>query len=749
MKKKILALSLALALLAVMVPATAFASTLTKQNYVDLNFDSGDLTNAAEGGPAINWNHVKWSGMAFETEPLRNNTSLRMVNNHSAEGTFNGRAVTSSAVSLTENDVIWYEFSFMQQNAPVGIRLQNGLSGLSLEPNGAVKLGHLATLYPTTQINTLEFGLNYWHHITLAIDHLDRENDTNGSAPKMYLWVNGVLVDNGKGYTALQDSRSITHGIGEQTVQFIILANLADTSNSGTVYVDNVKFYTTNQAVKNEDGILNYYDPEAIFGSAYLDSAAYPMDGSTVYVPESATLGDVLDSDLTYEGTLTYLDGEEEITDMSHPAVGVTLYVPAEDSLIGRTYHLVSNKAKNAYFDINFDDGTTTNTAGKLTLGYAGSTPTATFGVAADSIRGNRALKLDYASAGKAYVQGSRNISPAVNLKDKAMWYELSFMAEDSFPEFRISSQACAFHVFADGSISTGGVAGVGALPANKVADPKNPAQDFTFNLGEWYHLVVAIDNIDQVNGASKLYTWINGELMHDSTTLAESYTGLSSLHLQNARLSTNEMYIWSQSSAKSTLYLDNYKIYSTIASVADYDYNAAGIYADAAEPGSAYMTVDGTVYAPAGTTPADVKNSFVGGEVIESGNALYALTADKAYAKKYTLAALDGEYLFAPGTVQLERENGTKLLASAIKTGTKLRLSGVLANFTDNPKSGVLVLAAYNDGKLTDCVLTPVTAGGKVTTDLLTVASAENLTIRAFMWDSVSGLRPAMSAIY
>ena len=44
MKKKILALSLALALLAVMVPATAFASTLTKQNYVYLNFDSGDLT---------------------------------------------------------------------------------------------------------------------------------------------------------------------------------------------------------------------------------------------------------------------------------------------------------------------------------------------------------------------------------------------------------------------------------------------------------------------------------------------------------------------------------------------------------------------------------------------------------------------------------------------------------------------------------------------------------------------------------
>lgn len=753
MKKRILALSLALAMMAMMIPTAVFAATLTKTNIIDVDFETGNLTNNISE-MSFTCNHNKSTAWKIEEESIRNSKALKIQNNKEAEGGINFRAVTAETISMSDSEVLWYEFSFLQKNAAVGVQMTVGSAGIAIK-DGYVQMGHLATSYPTTKLTTLSFGMNRWYHVVFAIDKADRVADTNGQAPKMYLWINGALVDQGSGYTALQDSRSVGDLVGDnKQVRFMILNNAADTNNSGIIYVDNVKAYITDQAVVDGEGTMQYYDPYEIYGNASLTVSNFMQEGTDIYVPETATVADVLNAAEIQSVVRCFKDDAEvkETDYATTKAVGTTLYVTTMSSLIGRSYALLSNKVKTMYYDMNFDTGAVVNTTG-YDFGYAGATSTATSGYVADEIRNNKALKLDFAKNGDFYLQGNNNIS--LDLSDKVTWYELSFMAETAMPAFEIRSQGRAFHVFEDGSMSTGGQAGVAALPANYLVDPDDASKHFKFETGKWYHLVVAIDQIDTyVNSeeeeAAKLYAWVDGCLMHDLTSLSDSYTGLANVNSTAGPLSeTKQMNLYASASEAGSLYIDNYKIYTTMTSVADYGYDPMSIYDGAPTPNESYLTADGTIYAPTDTTLDTVKASFSGGTVAESGDTLYALTADGAYAKPYTLTTVDAGYMFVPNTVRLEYENGNKTTVSGLNYTNKVRLRGILTNFGGEAKNGVLVLAAYNGDKLQSCVLTPVTSGTEAMTDYITIGDTEDLTIRAFLWNSTTGLSPAMSTVY
>lgn len=789
MKKKILALILT-TVLSVCVTMAPVASAATAANYYDIDFDQAGDTDTAWTNKAGNGLYFGyWSGgstpsstdvkQTLAVDTIRGNKAVK-ISNSGKGGAYALGNPTPVEPGEYNSSVTWYELSFKFEDAFLPMYLEAAGYPFHFTADGSLYIGGLqSNIFQGDKVNNVTFQTDEWYHLVVAADNID----TYFGETKYYAWVNGeeVITNTTAGAGCADTTGAYNDAVYGKTKRVLYIAN--DSTTVGTLWLDNFKLYTTDTAVK-VNGTLTY-DPNVIFGGAEITSGQLEVRGNVIYAPASATLAEV-SALLNISGDAVYYNGRTPVSEnemATAPAVGKTVYIRSANgaglrkyTIAERTmYHIIDN-----YYDVNFDQtgDTASNWANKagsgLVFGYcSGATSASAWMVsqtlAQDAVSGNNAAKFSISGneqmAGTAYAVGQMNANKS-GLESCVTWYELSFKFEGQFLQTYLNSAGYPFHIMENGDLYIGG------LKSNQYQGSK--VNNLTLELGEWYHLVIAADNIDQYSGKTKYYAWVNGEYL---TTDGTANTGCTSTQVVDnftSAIQHHLLYFFLNSSGDASLLVDNFKLYTTDAPVKNSEgelcFDPAAIF-EGAELSSDHLRIqDHIIYVPSGKTLAEVSSLLsigAGGAVYFDGSTPIAESAMSATSvvgktvyvrstggvgiKKYTIAK-GPEFDLLPSTALWKKGDGTTAAdISDLDAGDSITLSLDFINRTVETKNCVLALAVYNGTVLADCCITDIAipaGGGQAVSGALDIQSTKDLSVKAFVWDDMQSICPEMAGI-
>lgn len=442
-----------------------------------------------------------------------------------------------------------------------------------------------------------------------------------------------------------------------------------------------------------------------------------------------------------------------------------------------------------SYYDYDFDQpGETnkiwTNLAGNDSYAIVQNATTIkngeTHALSTDGIRGSKAIKISLPKAATStlYRIGQEGVN-LDGLDSSVIWYEISFMCETAFMGLNVNATNYPFAITQNGEIYLGGLKNTPVQNGQKVTNA-------ALELGQWYHLVVAIDPLSRsTDGFPKIYGWLNGELLQT----AGSAEGCSAIWnninsaLPISKMTNLRLQFVPNDTSKTVFWMDNFKFYTTDEPVQAADgsfcFDPMAIF-EGAELSSDELKIENNViYAPADETLGSLSLllksgasgiGFHDGSKAVSDAAALAVTkavGTKVFArstsgigvKAYTVA--EGHRLFdrVAENAALQTTDGTAVNFADVKAGDTVVVSLPFVNDLQTPKSGVLITAAYDGTELLaysmKAVNIPVggdTALGEAVTiptlDELERESIENLKIKAYIWTAETDNTPLLSRV-
>ena len=427
------------------------------------------------------------------------------------------------------------------------------------------------------------------------------------------------------------------------------------------------------------------------------------------------------------------------------------------------------------YCDVNFDNEGDTNTSWVNTAdsGYVfGYSSAASYFqpqqyLTDDEIKGNKAINIkadpSVGAPGHYFCFGTMNAGATTIVPGKVSWIEMSFKFEDNFTRTYFNIGEYPFEIGADGSLFIGGLNGNSVYGGVRV-------NNLTLELGQWYHLVIAVDNIDKVGNEARYYAWANGKFLetaetpYHGSTCTKAYASSPGHCLFFGILGTNNI----------NFYLDDIKLYTTDTQVRTNDefcFDPMGIYSGSDIVSDVFKIEEETIYAPVDDTIGElVENMTFGdngvmilddGVVLDEdsylsetavGKSIVARSDSGVGVRKYSV--VEGDRLFGyDRNYKKWKRSGINEInsASLLAKGDTADLTLVMKNDTGAPKKCLLVVAAYNGTALGSCVFKEVevpVGGGFVTTGALTIDNTENLNLKAYVWNSTDDYTPCAPSL-
>ncbi len=392
--------------------------------------------------------------------------------------------------------------------------------------------------------------------------------------------------------------------------------------------------------------------------------------------------------------------------------------------------------------------------------------------LAKDYIRGNKALKVTLpknTNTGGLYRIGQEGVQITIP-ESTPLWYEMSFMCDEAFLSFTMSSANYPFAITSSGELYLGGMKNSGFQNGSLV-------QNAMLELGKWYHLVVCVDSVDiSRSGYPKLYAWLNGEML---TTMSAGegcshiWSNINPLvpisDMKDLRLQFSP-----NADATGSFWLDNFKIYTTDGPVQIAEgtlcFDPMAIFDGAELTSDSVRIENNTIYAPAGETLGSLslhlnagKNGLgfhngkkaVNDDMLTTtpavGATVYARSDSGIGVKGYTVAA--GSYLFdrTEGGAALQKEDGTVVTPAQLAENDSITATIPFVNDTREEETAVIITAAYDGTMLLDYSLQKIVipvGGGIFSGAPLLVPQAENLNVKAFIWSGEDDHTPLLSRI-
>lgn len=794
MRKKVLALILTgiLSVMSAVSPIAGFAAEVTE--YYDVNFDQAGDTDTAWKNSAGDM----YFGYCSAASALKYETKLKddaMLGSKAAEFSvpqgsdyryFLGQM--SGPGDSFDNAVTWYELSF---------RFEGGITSMLMEGNGYIfYFTDEGALYiggvNGHTVNNYTFEAGKWYHLVVAVNNVSK---WGGTDTKFYAWANGTFLTTPETSTGCTVSRSSTTPISTTVMNRFLLAIYQNPSLDVKVYLDNLKVYKT-----DNEGSISAYNSKAestVYGGSELSSDSLTIENDVIKVASGTKLSAVKAALSNGSGNFTFCDGTTAIADAdlaSVDAIGKTIYSHSKSGQGYKKYTIESNGATppssspspspspsgkpkpavvKSYYDVDFDQPGETDSGCKnkadsgMSLNYCSAASAQNFEkrLVEDKAKGNKAEKIIIPKgSGYQYYLGQMS-APADSFDNCITWYEISFKYEGANVHLLLEGAGYPLNLTPEGVMYIGGVNG-------------NIVNNFTPKTGEWYHLVIAADNINKYRGSDTMfYAWVNGTFL---TTAETPMTKCTISRAANGTVPTTKMNrflfnIRQNTSSDAVLWLDDVKMYTTTEPIKDSEGNFCfdpnSIFDGAELMSEVFKVDDDVVYAPADETLGELlahlnagKNGmcFYDGEsavaedeltmTAAKGKIIYARSDEGIGSKKYTIS--DGNRLY-----DAERENaewkkadGTPVTAvSALAAGDAITLTLDFINNTKTAQEGVLVLAAYNNGVLSGYQFTDISVpiGRKtITSEALTIDNTSGLEIRAFIWKGNNDFTPEMTGL-
>ena len=705
-----------------LVPMSAGAAVTKDTIYVDAQPTADGVWSNTSGTIAIGtagWANAANPTQTMVTDPYTGQNVMKVytpqASGWSAVGT-TGVGVFPQTETFT-NKVTWYEFDFRYDGTIFPLYAHtNGNRGFGLfHVNADGTVGTITV--SSTDTTGCRVSATDWNHVTVAVDAIDM---FYGAYPKFYVWVNGTLID--------QDNRHGGSAV-DDTDPSIKAFYIGTAATEGTFYLDNINMYTSSTAVE-----LSGYDPTDYADGAEITSAEVKAD--KIIVPEGTTvagLNEIIKNDAT---SITYWDGTTQLESTStDDAIGKTVYV--SNGVAVNKYTVSLAKAEVYYVDANpTGDGTwSQENDASLAIAYQSFISSLdgnkfTHTKVKDDYTGADVMKLDFipGTAGAInYIGAGNGAISGMNFDNKVTWYEVSFRFEDVLSD--VSVVGAAQTVF---SMNANGVIKVGHSGVSAV-------NNFTPVADKWYHLVVAVDNINKYSSDSRFYAWINGTQL---TTGEEAITGATMT--RNASETSSGSHIvfgFGGSENGNTVYVDNIKFYTTTQSVEASGYDPTD-YADGSTITSASVDVYGdTICVNEEVTLADIDAAIE--------DTLYVTYWNGATKLEDLNVAAIGKTVMTSNGVAVKEY---KIVSRAVEiTGWNNETAQVtILNTTGESKTAVIAVATYGANGLVDFVVTaaPVAINDAETDVTLTSVSTSDATIaRVFVWDSFETLKPACAS--
>lgn len=697
--KKALAAILSSALLVSVLPMSAMAAEVTK-TYFDVDFDqSGDTdtawTNKANSGYDFGyagWGSAYVAGTALAEDSFVGSRVLEITKPKGSGAYVVGTPSNPVACDDSfDNVVTWYEISLKYDGAVTDMFVYSSDFAVIVDKDGTIRTANPQA----ATVNNYKLEEGKWYHIVAAIDNINKlGNDTS-----YYLWVNGTKLTTGE---TPMTGRTLTR-VGSKAMSNLWINFGSNDNADAKVSIDNFKMYTTSGA----DDVAEY-NPLGIFGDAGLEVSGYDVIDDTIYVPTNATVADVM-GNVTVSGTGSAVyDGAAELDRgewESAGAVGKSIMVYSDGCIFPREYKIAAIVADN-YYDVNFDrsgdsPAISVNTAkNNMYFGYAGwgSKPSNQNELVKDEITGSTALEYNIPVSSGAYVVGNYDGGARCNdsFDNRVTWYEFSLKFDDALPaQMQLNATGAVFIVNENGTVFIG-------------APNSNAVNNLTLVPGEWYHFVIAYDNINKWSGKdTKIYAWADGKLL---TTDESGRTGCTVT--RSTGYSTTKMdrfyFMTSASSAQdSRMCLDNIRMYTTV------NADDAAMY----DPASKYAAIESDSW-------------FV------SGDALYIADDDWMLSDLADFVTSDGELVYCDGAQIVaedsleETEAPGKLIyvRAADKPVKKYRIdTGIFARAWYN---GATMLGTKMSGYLTSLTESGIDTSGATK-------------VKTFFWKSLGSLTP------
>lgn len=332
MNKRILTMFIAVVMLTAMFTGIGVSAdkAAVAESYIDYSFDnwSGIDSHFQTDGSVsgAKWdrngtNHVKSYTLA--TDDARQTKVLKVEPVCSSTNEFFTFRLTNGVPQkYPGNRVVWNEFSVKYEGQIVSIGFDNDMAtqSVSVDYKGQIRTGmqhsykdissNFGTLLDPNR--TLELGK--WYHIVSAQDL------TSGSA-EITVWVNGEKI-------ADKVVPATNHLAPNADWKYIEFTVGHVTEGEATVYVDNLKVYTTNTIDNHAEISITDENPDDYI----------TVDGSKIKTPSKANVGDVK---AAFPGVeLTFEKDGEPVSDDTVSVVGVIAYVYSDDGMSARPYEL-------------------------------------------------------------------------------------------------------------------------------------------------------------------------------------------------------------------------------------------------------------------------------------------------------------------------------------------------------------------------------------------------------------------------
>lgn len=499
----------------------------TPKTYFNMNIDNwknaDDMINA--DGTAVSG--ASGEGFSWISEPK----NREVVNDAARKTKALKISVDSTADALLrlnladksfEKNVLWTEFSFKFDGGftPFGYNFAKGTAPFYIDENGYMRMfSSPGTSDENAAYVNKSYKLNIgeWYHVAYALNFTGAGA---GNGARAYIRVNGASLADGISATADFGLAEITED-GEGNISASKAENFGKieffagktSKDSVSISLDNIKLYTTltvdNHAKEEFEAVTLTDKNSADYISVFGDKISAPQ-GTLVSQIKNAFGTDGTIS-ILYEGT------ELENSDF---ADGAVVYVNSLNGIGFKKYIVSANIPEKdikptLFYDIDFDAASDNpdNWANRANIdrkiGYLSDKSTlGKNDVAlslADGESDGKALSIvDSGNNGLWYIGDCDGyVLPENAYNGNSIRYEIAFRYENGIIPAYMKAKDSVFEIEGDGKLYVG---------SSKIF-----AADLA--AGQWYHLAVAIDNTE---GSSKIYAWLNGEEKVSGAEIAE-----------------------------------------------------------------------------------------------------------------------------------------------------------------------------------------------------------------------------------
>ncbi len=537
--KKFLSMLLAVTMIATMFAGfTVWADEAVVKNFIDTDIDN--VKSYISNGYTTVDDATLNSKVAKYEIPVGTGSSTSRYQ-PTDEGFIKGTTLGSAGV-------LWGEMSIKYEDAftRVGWEHSQASPPVWINDDGSVMTGgyniHTRSASEPGSDTGYDLELGKWYHIVSALDYT---SNTNGT---ITIWVNGKkIVDAAAAYTRLTGSKGLNY-VDFRYVQALYTAS--------TVYIDNYRAYTT-AAIDSHPENSAVSDENSSDGIGLVAGYITGAENATVTTVKGAlTNGDKLA--FVKDGTV--LGAEENV-------LGAEVYAPYANGKGFRTYVIATEDTQlitKKYVDINFDNWTSYTTNKNIDGSTVANSWTwnDTVTLDTDAAKENKSWKLTMPGGDRfsdkhySYVRTEQE-----NLEDKTFdskyvyWTEVSLKFDGQFTSVGWEHNSAVAPLVVDANGHLKQFVKQGYNDANSMISGKD--LNYHLELGKWYHIVVALDFRNDTGSGAPMYIWVNGK---DISNNENKDTALKT----GARVRYVDLWFDKPTTGSSTVWVDNYKFYTT-----------------------------------------------------------------------------------------------------------------------------------------------------------------------------------------